>query len=259
MSIPKISAVLLLLTMVVEGASAQIKIIPRQRVDSIANIASVANSPMRFTEGKHIRFDTIAEECSVWQRVVEWHNVGDRPIVVNEIKSSCGCLRGQSDRRVVRQGEKAHIILKYYPKGHPGHVSQRLFIFTSVDERKPTAVLNLSGYVKISSDRVGDYPTSRGELLLRREYVALDGSGIYRVACYNAGSKTLHLSADTLLSARGVKMYTEPEMLAPKSEGDLVITCDEQLLKDGDKLYIKGLQLPLRERAIVMQKSSEKE
>lgn len=250
---------LALLILLAECASAQIKIIPRQRIDSINNVATIVNSPMRFLKGDRVKFDTIAEEQGPWQSVVEWVNDGDKTIVINEIKSSCGCLRAQSDKRTVRSGERASITLRYFPKGHPGRVSQRLFIFTSIDERKPTAVIHLSGYVKISANRQADYPKSRGGLLLRQDEVLLDGNGLYRVACYNATNRELRLSADTLFSAKGVAMRTEPEVLKPNMEGDMVIVCNEKRVNDGDKLYINGLQLPLRDRAIMLRKSDKKE
>ncbi len=256
MLFPNMKGLLLLALSVVmaECCYAQIKIIPRHKVDSINNVSSLAHSPIQFVGGDYISFDTIAEHHSPWQRVIEWQNVGDKPIVINEIKSSCGCLRVQSDSRVVRSGDKSSLTIKYYPKGHAGRVSQRLFFFTSVDERRPTAVLHVSGYVEASTDRGTDYPYSRGKLLLRQDAVVLDGSGVYRMACYNAEDKALRLSADTLLSTHSVKMRTEPAEIQPRHEGDLVITCDEKSIEGDARLYIKGLQLPPRERVILLRK-----
>jgi hypothetical protein len=39
----------------------------------------------------------------------------------------------------------------------------------------------------------------------------------------------------------------------------MVIVCNEKRVNDGDKLYINGLQLPLRDRAITLRKSDKKE
>ena len=113
------------------------------------------------------------------------------------------------------------------------------------------------GKVAISSNRSGDYPYSRGVLLLRRDGVELDGSGRYRVACMNSGQKPLQIEADTLISSRGVKAYTEPARLEAGAEGDLIIECVEPAEEQSLRLYLKGLTLAPRERMIVLQKKSK--
>ena len=240
-----------------ESASAQIRIIPREKRDSVNNVSSLASSPLRIEGGSRLSFGTIAEDGGVWQKSVTLVNESDSPIVVRNVSSSCSCLQGELTERVVRAGARCTMTIKYNPKGHPGAVSQRLFVYTSLDEQRPTLVITLEGKVAISANRSGDYPYSRGVLLLRRDGVELDGSGRYRVACMNSGQKPLLLEADTLLSSQGVKAYTQPARLEAGAEGDLIIECEEPAEEQSLRLYLKGLTLAPRERMIVLQKKSK--
>jgi hypothetical protein len=70
----------------------------------------------------------------------------------------------------------------------------------------------------------------------------------------NSGPTSLQIVADTLLSSKGIKAYTEPARLEAGAEGDLVIECDEPTEEKSRRLYLKGLTLAPRERMIVLQK-----
>lgn len=236
-----------------ERASAQIRIIPREKLDSVNNVSSLASSPLRVEGGSKLSFGTIAEDGGIWQRSIVLVNESSSPIVIRNVSSSCSCLRGELSERVIRAGERCNVVVKYNPIGHPGNVSQRLFVYTSLDEQRPTLVVTLEGKVTISANRSGDYPYSRGVLLLRSDWVQLDGSGRYRVACMNSGQTLLQIVADTLLSSKGIKAYTEPARLEAGAEGDLVIECDEPTEEKSRRLYLKGLTLAPRERMIVLQ------
>ncbi len=247
-----LSVVATLFSMV--SASAQIRIIPREKLDSVNNVSSIAASPLRIEGGSRLSFGSIAEDGGVWHRTIYLVNESASPIAIRNVSSSCSCLQGEFAERVVRAGARVAMTVKYNPKGHPGSVSQRLFVYTSLDEQRPTLVVTLEGKVAISANRSGDYPYSRGELLLRRNEIELDGSGRYRVACMNSGQRSLQIEADTLISSRGIKAYTQPAKLEAGAEGDLVIECNEPMQESSLRLYLKGLTLAPRERMIVLQK-----
>ena len=116
---------------------------------------------------------------------------------------------------------------------------QRVFIYTNLSSSTPSAVLTLKGKVTPSSDRSGDYPRSRGNLLLRRDTITLAGDKpqTERIACLNNGSRAMRLEMDDF-SSKGLTLRTEPAVLAPGKEGDLVITYTPEA--DGKKpLWLK--------------------
>lgn len=245
----------LFLVMVGESASAQIRIIPQSKIDSVRNPATVASRAMQFKGGNSIMLDTIAEDSGVWKQRLEWQNIGERTLVITRISSSCSCLRAESDRTPVKSGEKGSITLSYNPSGRLGGVHQRVMIYTNLSDERPTAVINLGGYVLPKTNRSGDYPCLRGGLALRRDTLQIELTGQTRIACMNVGKTALKLTADTLLSSRGVRMYTEPRQLQPGQEGDMIITYRPQgnEMPDFVRLTILGLQLPPRQRTLVLQ------
>lgn len=245
------------------NASAQIKLIPREKLDSVANPQTVAGANMLFAGGNRHSFGSISEDAGKWEKSLVWSNVGDQTLVITRVTTTCSCLQAVADKGAVKSGDKSTIRIAYHPKGHPGKVEQRLFVYTNLSPTKPTAIVTLNGEVTPSADHSDDYPYYRGELRLRRDSLQIKGDRVQteRIACLNSGSRAMRLSADTLLSSKGLSLHTEPEVLTAGSEGDLVVTyrpekgakVPEQL-----KLYIKGLALPLRAREIYIKIETEK-
>ncbi|MBR4995850.1 MAG: DUF1573 domain-containing protein [Alistipes sp.] len=233
---------------------AQIKIIPQSVLDSVANPKTVTGARMVVEGGDVVLFGCISEDSAAWRKVIVWRNGGDKPLTITSVRTSCSCLKAEAERKVVKGGEKATIAVAYYPKGHPGKVEQRIYIYTNLSDTTPTAVVKVRGEVQPSADRRGDYPFYRGALRLRQDTVVLDGDRRQevRIACLNSSERAMRLSADTLLSSAGITLRSEPAVLQGGAEGDLVVTYTPRAEKQekGLNLYIKGLALPLRERLI---------
>lgn len=237
------------------GASAQIKLISKERLDSVANPRTAEGAKLQFKGGAVVSFGAISEDAGRWTRSIEWRNGGDNTLVVTRITTSCSCLQATAQRGAVKAGDSSKIELTYFPKGHPGRVEQRVFIYTNLSDTKPSAIITLRGEVTPSADHSADYAHRRGALLLRRDTITLSGDKpqTERIACLNNGSQALRLEAD-MLSSRGLKLRTEPAVLAAGEEGDLVISYQPESDKKPLwlKLYIKGLELPLRSREITV-------
>ena len=233
-------------------ATAQIRTIPQALRDSVNNPTTVSDSPMHFVEGAQFEFGTLNEESAPWTGEARWRNAGESPVVITRITSSCGCLRATFDRKPVVAGEEAVIRLTYHPKGHPGTVYQRLFVYTNRSASRPTAILTLRGVVTPSGKVAATYPQAMGALRLRTKQATLQGGEQeVRIACANGGQRSLRITADTLLSPRGWQIYTEPRVLQAGAEGDLVIRrMSDATPKQRVTLYVGGVQLPPRERAV---------
>lgn len=243
----------LLVLCVSQVASAQIRIIPQDKVHQAAN-PKVADSPLQFV-AEEVNFGTIEEMSGVWQGSAKLLNRGKESIALTQIKTTCGCLKVEVPRRVLAPKETMTMTLKYYPRGHAGQVMQRVLVYTNGSSNAPSAILQLRGFVTASADRSDDYPYSRGVLRLRQERLTFKGGerGVLRVACMNGGSTTLRLAVDSLLTSKGLRARFEPVVLAPKGEGDMVVEYNPA--ENGQRLrvlrlYIKGLNMPPRQSYI---------
>lgn len=210
-------------------AEAQIRIVPRERLDSVANPTTVGRGRMLFSEGRTanvdipvVEFGTLSEEAEPWSRTIEWTNRGSEPLVVTRVTTGCSCVRAEHSTQPVRVGAKGSIKVTFNPKGRVGGVAQRVWIYTNLSTKTPTAVLELRGRV-LSSKANSDYPLAMGDLRLGAGRVTLSAEGRASVACKNAGGRALRLTADAMLSSPEVTLRTEPAVLNPGVEGVLVV------------------------------------
>ncbi len=239
---------------VVQFAVAQIRIIPQEHLEK-AN-PQTALSTLQFVPAS-VGFGTIDEMSGVWQGRAQLRNGGADTVVITRVKSTCGCLVADMAKRVLAPRETIDVTLKYYPRGHAGKVVQRVLLYSNLSDDKPSAILQLRGLVTASADRSDDYPYSRGLLRLRQEVVHFSGEGreVQRVACMNGGSTELRLAVDAMLLPEGFKVRFEPEVLAPKQEGDMVVEyLPSGVQRDSvSKIYIKGLGVPPRQSTVTVE------
>ena len=234
--------------------SAQIKIVPQQRLIESVESQTIKQSNLLLMGGDKLNFGTIEELSGAWHGEIEWRNTGTDPIVITRINTTCGCLQVAAQDKVVERGAKSRFRVTYHPKGHPGVVRQRAFVYTNLSEQKPTVVLHISGFVTAAADHSGNYSYQRGALLLRQERVTFTKGkrAIERIACMNGGTQPVALSANPIFTPQNISLRTEPQRLEAGAEGELVIeyTPSPQDSEGTIKLILEGLQVPPRERTI---------
>lgn len=123
-------------------AQAQLKILPKSQIDSIANPPLAQNSEtMRFDR---LLIDGIRMTQHDAPRVIEYAfvNCGSSELVITRLVSTCSCATATYDKRVVKPGERGVIRLTYSAKGRIGTNLQRVFVYTD-DNIHPTAILRL--------------------------------------------------------------------------------------------------------------------
>lgn len=228
----------------------QIAIIPQEAVQRAANPQTLQGSTLSFENDGTLSFGTIGEDDAPWQGEISWRNTSGQKLSITRITTSCNCLVAEWDRKANTATTSGKVGVKYYPKGRAGGVCQRLFVYTTLSDSEPSAIVEVEGTVTHSTDRTGDYPHQMGTLRLRQKSVAFPAEGgTARIAIINGGSGALSIAHDEGLTTGGVRAYTEPARLATGQEGDLVI---EYRPEQGalPTLYLKGINTAPRKRKV---------
>lgn len=166
----------------------------------------------------------------------DFRNVSEEPVVLTRVVVSCGCTEASLDKRIVEPGERGTVTLVFNPSQQAGSVYKTAFVYTALSDRRPAAKLALLGKVRPTADRWVDYPYPLGESLRMRQSAVRfrnlmrTEKRTERVVCVNSGEKPLKLSA--LLCPPYATFRTEPEVIAPGEEADLVVTVEGALLPD---------------------------
>ena len=125
-----------------QAAGAQLRILPKSQIDSIANPPLAQNAgTMRFDR---VLIDGVKMSQEEAPRTFEYSfvNRGSSSQVISRLVSTCSCAVAAYDKRVVKPGERGVIRLTYNAKGRVGTNLQRVFVYTG-DNVQPTAILRL--------------------------------------------------------------------------------------------------------------------
>lgn len=196
--------------------------VDRQRLDAEVNpsLSAKADGALR-AEHSTINIGTIEDVASVTQSF-RLTNTTATTIAITEIRSTCSCLKVETKPRSIASGESIDIVARFNPEGRSGDFTLNIFVYTSLDATLPTERLTLTGEV-VCGDDMSHLPIRMGELRLSRNSVTLNSSTrTERIAVANVGDREIILSARP--TVEGLRLYTEPNVLEPGCEGDIVIS-----------------------------------
>lgn len=123
-------------------AYAQLKLIPKERIDSVANPPLAPNASDLVFDDCVIRTECSAEDKGKLVYEYGFVNAGDAPLVISRLVSTCSCAVARADDRTVAPGMRGVIRLEYSPEGRMGLNIRRIFVYTD-GQRQPSAILRL--------------------------------------------------------------------------------------------------------------------
>ncbi|MBR5235063.1 MAG: DUF1573 domain-containing protein [Bacteroidaceae bacterium] len=221
----------LLLTL---GVDAQVAVrdmrgLTREQIDSIVHpTVSAQGANVLRCEPTNFDLGTMNEEDAAVSRTFTLYNVSDKAVRIERVRTTCGCTSATFDSTAIAPGKKTQITLTYNPKNRPGTIDVDAFVYIADGAKQPMARLSLYGEVT-DNDVWSHLPYTMGTLRVKRKEATMSelptqGRPSLRILCANSGNKPLRLSAPML--PRYAAFSTEPEVIAPGTEADLVITID---------------------------------
>ena len=123
-------------------ANAQLRILPKAQIDSVANPPLAPDAGTMVFEKTQIDGVKMADGDEPRTFQYSFVNKGTSPLVISRLVSTCSCANASYDRRIIKPGERGVISLTYSPEGRIGKNIRRVFVYTG-DNTKPTAILRL--------------------------------------------------------------------------------------------------------------------
>ena len=207
---------------------------PQVRIDSLIN------PPLLKQAGQILHFDstlinigTLTEDDAPKTYRFMCTNVSGETLNLTRIKTTCGCVVADIQSGDILPGETKVIGLTYNPNNHPGTIDANAFVYLSLSDEKPVARLTLRGNVLPGADEWARYPYIMGKLRLKQNRMefreVMSGKrASERILCGNSGEQSLRLTVLNLPCF--VTFRTEPEVISPGSEADIIITIDASLI-----------------------------
>lgn len=223
---------LLCLSLAVCGTTlhAQRKQLSRAAVDSLRALKNTDNavSALQFAIDK-IDMGAMFETDSAKELKFFFKNISDDVVKISKVTTSCGCTAAHYNTDDIPAGAGGVITIKFNPKGRDGTVDTDAFVYLQGNPNRPSARLVIIGNV-VAVDQWERYPVAMGQLRLKRKTVKLDAietsatMRAERIACVNAGVTPISVHAK--LKPAYMQIATEPSVLQPGEEGDLIISVD---------------------------------
>ena len=219
----------MLCCVIVVGAQIPKHNLTRAQIDSIMSPTLHAGADEILQIGKDsYDLGKLSETDGLVSHTFRMRNVSGKPQRICRVRTTCGCTVAAYDTTAIASGDEVSITLTYNPKNRPGTIDVDAFVYLEVNERQPMARLSLYGEV-LDSDVWRHLPQSMGTLRLKRKEVRFTelppkGKTTMCILCANSGNKPLKLSSRILPSYAA--LHTEPMVIAPGEEADLVVTID---------------------------------
>ena len=224
----------------------------------------LVNPPLLEQENGILRFDScrqyvgkLSENDAPQTYRFYFRNVSSSNVTITHITTSCGCTAASFDRKPVTPGERRMVSLTYNPQKRIGTIDTQAFVYTTLSNQKPVARLTLLGEV-VGSDEWEYLPYSMGTLRVKNNKVFLPEikpgqKPSVRILCGNSGKTPLRLSAQMLPGY--ATFHTEPTVIPPGQEADLVITVDGARLPESKRplvfrFFVEGISARPSERMI---------
>lgn len=218
------------------GIYAQIRTVPKDLLDSIADPKVAEKSALMRFETVHICAGEIEESD---RPVYEYRfvNASDRPLRVSRLAASCSCASAQAEPQTVAPGQEGTVKVTYHPEGHAGKFMRRIFVYTNLSDSRPTAVLTLDVSVRQGSDRSRWFPHEMGQIRTKVKEFTFSGDvkDVVCLAFLNTGNVPVTPVADAAMLPSFLKAWCDTPDVQPGKEGEICISFDPEKYRAMEK------------------------
>ncbi len=193
---------------------------------------------MKFKE-KEKDFGTFKEEKGSVSCFFQFKNVGEKPVIIKDVKATCGCTVPDWSKQPVAPGKTGYVRVTYSAKNRPGSFNKNVTVIANTVPAK--TILRLKGKVTPRVKTIADlYPAKINGLRLKSSYISFTNVKNtevkkIQIPVYNDSDAPITISYKYLPKHLMLKM--EPETLNPKQKGILLGEYDGAKKNDWGYVY----------------------
>ncbi|HDJ24153.1 MAG TPA: DUF1573 domain-containing protein [Candidatus Aminicenantes bacterium] len=174
--------------------------------------------PRLFLQEKSYDFGEV-QEGKVVTHVFIFKNIGDETLVINRVRTTCGCTAALLSQKQLQPGEQGKVEVKFNTRGYEGRLSRYLYL-ESNDPQNPKAQITIKATIKVPPRPRIDVNRFSFDLGLFLQEEPLS----FPVKIRNRGEKVLevtvnHKEATVWLNTAQITTLT----LKPKQEKEIII------------------------------------
>lgn len=205
-------------------------------------LAGVMTAGMLFAQEPVIEFDKtehdfgkINEADGRVTTVFTFRNTGMSPLVLNNVRASCGCTTPKWTKEPVEPGQEGQVTVTYNPNGRPGHFTKTITVTSNA--KKETTKLYIKGEVIPKTVKpVDKFPVKMGALSLVTGEMDFGDVKKGAIVTNTIGYANRQQEAFTLAFGNAVNYFMvlpalnqEQLTIEKNQKGDLQVQFDSQL------------------------------
>jgi hypothetical protein len=173
-------------------------------------------------------FGTFKESDGIQNTTFKFKNEGAVPLVLNNVRASCGCTTPKWTREPVAPGASGEIQVSYNPRNRPGMVNKTITVQSNAEN--PTVVLRITGKTQEREKTLAElYPRTLGDLRVKTNHISFG-----RMKQNEVKTEELELVNDSdnpvtigfRTVPKNLKAEVKPKTIPAKGRGKLVVTYD---------------------------------
>ena len=171
-------------------------------------------------------FGKIHEEIKKADAKFVFTNVGDKDLIIKNVRTSCGCTSSDYSKSPVKPGEKGYIKATYHTTNRPGNFRKSITI-TYNNPDKPKKVLFIKGFVIKREPEFGaEYRIANGNLKLMNNNINFgkikaNAKKTDSIKILNVWNKTMEIEFNNV--GEHLKVKCTKKKLKPRESAYLII------------------------------------
>lgn len=201
---------------------------------ALVAVAMMAQQPKITFEKTEHDFGKINEADGRVTTVFNFRNEGMAPLVLSNVRASCGCTTPNWTREPINPGESGQITVTYNPNGRPGRFQKTITVTSNAEEA--TIKLYIKGEVipKPAQPAPDSYPVKMGNLSLKTNTLNIGtikmGQAVTKEIEYANKTKD-PVTIAMIIPAKGTDGQVTLEKANPNETGKLLFVIDSKQLK----------------------------